>query len=191
MTPNTRTLKGQSYCSQRWANPAWPKGSKSRGFSNRYCNELHYTIRDKNYYAVAFKNDKGGYELRNKFFKGCTSNDITTIHELQSDNWLVFEGFFDFLSYKELAGKLCNAIVMNSVVNVSKAISRLRVLKAGKIYVCADADAAGRQVVKKISEAFGADDVIDLSGYYASKNCKDFNELLQTINKKKDKRVSV
>ena len=25
---------GQSYCSQRWANPAWPKGSKSRGFSN-------------------------------------------------------------------------------------------------------------------------------------------------------------
>ena len=35
MTPNTRTLKGQSYCSQRWANPVWPKGSKSRGFSNR------------------------------------------------------------------------------------------------------------------------------------------------------------
>ena len=34
MTPNTRTLKGQSYCSQRWANPAWPKGSKSRGFSS-------------------------------------------------------------------------------------------------------------------------------------------------------------
>ena len=34
MIPNTRTLKGQSYCSQRWANPVWPKGSKSRGFSN-------------------------------------------------------------------------------------------------------------------------------------------------------------
>ena len=34
MTPNTRTLKGQSYCSQRWANPVWPKGSKSRGFSS-------------------------------------------------------------------------------------------------------------------------------------------------------------
>ena len=36
MPPNTRTLKGQSYCSQRWANPAWPKGSKSRGFSTRH-----------------------------------------------------------------------------------------------------------------------------------------------------------
>ena len=36
MTPNTRALKGQSYCSQRWANPVWPKGSKSRGFSTMY-----------------------------------------------------------------------------------------------------------------------------------------------------------
>ena len=34
MTPNTRALRGQLYCSQRWANPVWPKGSKSRGFSN-------------------------------------------------------------------------------------------------------------------------------------------------------------
>ena len=40
MPPNTRTLKGQSYCSQRWANPVWPKGSKSRGFSNFYCSAV-------------------------------------------------------------------------------------------------------------------------------------------------------
>ena len=40
MTPNTRTLKGQSYCSQRWANPAWPKGSKSRGFSTGHVAEV-------------------------------------------------------------------------------------------------------------------------------------------------------
>ena len=33
MTPNTRALRGQLYCSQRWANPVWPKGAKSRGFS--------------------------------------------------------------------------------------------------------------------------------------------------------------
>ena len=35
MTPNTRTLKGQSYRTKRWANLAWPKGSKLSGFSNR------------------------------------------------------------------------------------------------------------------------------------------------------------
>ena len=33
MTPNTRTLKGQSYRTKRWANLAWPKGSKLSGFS--------------------------------------------------------------------------------------------------------------------------------------------------------------
>ena len=46
LTPNTRTLKGQSYCSQRWANPVWPKGSKSRGFSNLrgiYCLHPQFT----------------------------------------------------------------------------------------------------------------------------------------------------
>ena len=46
MTPNTRTLKGQSYCSQRWANPAWPKGSKSRGFSSIHANILEVLERD-------------------------------------------------------------------------------------------------------------------------------------------------
>ena len=44
MTPNTRTLKGQSYCSQRWANPAWPKGSKSRGFSTGFDAEARKTL---------------------------------------------------------------------------------------------------------------------------------------------------
>ena len=35
MPPNTRTLKGQSYSTKRWANLAWPKGSKLSGFSIR------------------------------------------------------------------------------------------------------------------------------------------------------------
>ena len=34
MPPNTRTLKGQSYSTKRWANLAWPKGSKLSGFSS-------------------------------------------------------------------------------------------------------------------------------------------------------------
>ena len=46
MTPNTRTLKGQSYCGLRWANPVWPKGSKSRGFSNKLANDPNYYFSD-------------------------------------------------------------------------------------------------------------------------------------------------
>ena len=161
----------------------------SSGVADTYCKEVHYTVNDKNYYAIAFKNDSDGYELRNEFFKGCTRNDITTIQELQSGNWLVFEGFFDFLSYKELSKKSCNAIIMNSVVNINKAISKLEELKAEKIFMCADADAAGRQVVQKIIGVFGTDKVVDISGYYAKKNCKDLNELLQV--KKKSKKIGL
>ena len=36
MPPNTRTLKGQSYSTKRWANLAWPKGSKLSGFSKAH-----------------------------------------------------------------------------------------------------------------------------------------------------------
>lgn len=36
MPPNTRTLKGQSYSTKRWANLAWPKGSKLSGFSTKH-----------------------------------------------------------------------------------------------------------------------------------------------------------
>jgi hypothetical protein len=35
LPPNTRTLKGQSYSTKRWANLAWPKGSKLSGFSTQ------------------------------------------------------------------------------------------------------------------------------------------------------------
>ena len=45
-----------------------------------YCKEVHYSLKGKNYYAIAFPNDKGGYETLNPYFKGCLSpKEITTI----------------------------------------------------------------------------------------------------------------
>ena len=36
----------------------------------------------KNYFAIGFKNKSGGYEVRNRFFKGCMSPmDITHIRQ--------------------------------------------------------------------------------------------------------------
>lgn len=34
------------------------------------CKEVHYTFRGKNYYAIAFPNGAGGYEIRNPYYKG-------------------------------------------------------------------------------------------------------------------------
>ena len=76
MPPNTRTLKGQSYSTKRWANLAWPKGSKLSGFSNdRYLLEnekfrLYYTAEGEeahNFIVVVEDNFGNSYELEFDF----------------------------------------------------------------------------------------------------------------------------
>ncbi|GAB3710210.1 hypothetical protein GCM10027592_47010 [Spirosoma flavus] len=62
-----------------------------------YLNEVRYRIGEKNYYAIGFRNDKGGFELRNPYFKGCTSPKwFTHIPGSNSAAINLFEGIFDF-----------------------------------------------------------------------------------------------
>jgi hypothetical protein len=56
----------------------------------------------KPYYAIALLNDKGGYEIRNKYFKGCLGPKAITTIKNDSDTLNVFESFSDFLSYLTL-----------------------------------------------------------------------------------------
>ena len=63
-----------------------------------YLKEVHFINKGKNYFALGFQNDSGGYELRNGLgFKGKTANGITTFNK--GTNLInIFEGFFDYLS---------------------------------------------------------------------------------------------
>lgn len=71
----------------------------SQDLARVYCQEVTYTFEGRKYYAIGFKNDSGGYELRNRYFKGgCSPKGITTIKN-RAAVLLVFEGFMDFLSY--------------------------------------------------------------------------------------------
>jgi hypothetical protein len=72
--------------------------------AKKMCRQVTYRVRDRTYFALGFKNDSGGYELRSKYFKGCTGKDITTVNPRASQagdgsQCLVFEGFMDYLSY--------------------------------------------------------------------------------------------
>jgi hypothetical protein len=74
--------------------------------------ELKEGEADKTYFAIGFKNDSGGYELRNKFQKLATSpKDVTTItgtiNELS-----IFEGFFDYLSALEYFGSIMGDVII-------------------------------------------------------------------------------
>ncbi|HMR82572.1 MAG TPA: toprim domain-containing protein [Niabella sp.] len=67
--------------------------------ADQYLKEVRYKNGDKNYYALGFKNDRGGYELRTSYFKGSSHPKAPTTIKNQADSLAVFEGFFDFLSY--------------------------------------------------------------------------------------------
>jgi hypothetical protein len=69
--------------------------------ANAFCKEIQFKIKDKNYYAIGFKNDGGGYELRSRFCKLSSSPKTITFINMHTDEIKVFEGFFNFLSYQD------------------------------------------------------------------------------------------
>ena len=73
--------------------------------AQKYCKEVHYTIRGKSYYAIAFMNVDNGMEARNKFNKRCIGKkSISAIYPMGTPQkqCCVFEGFFDMLAYLTL-----------------------------------------------------------------------------------------
>ena len=73
-----------------------------KSIAGKYCYEVQFTNADKEkiYKAIGFKNNAGGYELRNEYFKGSSSPKYVTYLDNNSNNISVFEGFFDFLIHQ-------------------------------------------------------------------------------------------
>lgn len=139
-----------------------------------FCKEVHYQIGGRNYFALGFANDAGGYELRNPQFKGCVPpKEITTFdHKMATVN--LFEGFMDYLSLLTLQVKQADvsAIILNSVNNLERAVSFLS--KHTKINAFLDNDEAGKQALQKLQKLKLP--VADISKRYA--NFKDVNDYL-------------
>lgn len=142
------------------------------------CSEAHYTLNGKKYFAVAFENVSGGWELRNRYFKGCTGHKdisyIPLVRDGPGTRCVVFEGFIDYLSALTL-GLIpgCDAIVLNSVINVSKAITVLR--DYSDICCLLDNDDAGRAALHRLTAVPGKH-IIDCSLRYNGYN--DLNDYL-------------
>ena len=158
--------------------------------ADRYCKEVRYVMGENIYYAIGFYNNKNGYELRSKNYKGCTSKYITTIIEdTDSKDYMIFEGFFDFLSFKAIyPATPNNSIILNSVCNLGTVMKELESLQAENIYVYGDTDDEGKKVYVKISERYG-DRVSDMSYFYNELGCKDLNEYLVKYHPKNQLRL--
>ena len=121
-------------------------------FTLEHIKETTVEINNKTFFALGFKNDKGGFELRNRGFKGSSSpKAITTINPGQS-SLSVFEGFIDFasaLTHYRVAIPSSTVIVLNSVANTKNIIELLKNFKS--IHLFLDNDTAGLNAAKEIA----------------------------------------
>lgn len=140
------------------------------------CREVHYTVGGRYYFAVGFRNDAGGWELRSERFKGCVSPKHITTIDNRSDVVVAFEGFMDFLSYLSMEKQLqTDAAVLNSVVNLLKAVPFLE--RHATIHAFFDNDEAGRNATAELKRQCPNSTVIDRSHLY--REHKDLNEYWQ------------
>lgn len=142
------------------------------------CKEVHYSVNGKSYFAVAFENVSGGWELRNRYFKGCRGRKeisyLPSARDGPSTECAMFEGFLDYLSAIALgiiSG--ANVIILNSVVNVNKAVPYLKGYTTINCYL--DNDNAGQTALAELTAIYGST-VIDRSTLYSEFN--DLNDFL-------------
>ena len=149
------------------------------------CKELHFIHNGKPYFAIGFPNVAGGYEVRNRFFKGCIApKDISHIRQQGEprEKCLVFEGMMDYLSFLALRMRNCptmpnldrqDYIILNSVANVSKAMDVLHGYE--RIHCLLDNDETGRNAYLELAREFSGR-IRDFSDNYNGH--KDLNDYL-------------
>lgn len=141
-----------------------------------YCREVVYRFNGSNYFAIGFKNDSGGFELRNKYFKGSSSPKGLTLIKNSADTLCVFEGFLDFVSYLTLT-KIMDVpvqdfLVLNSLSFIEKCIPVLADYSSVRLFV--DNDDAGRKAALYLCSL--DEKITDESKGY--RNYKDLNDFL-------------
>ncbi|MFD1165230.1 toprim domain-containing protein [Sphingobacterium daejeonense] len=119
-----------------------------------FCREILYMYDGRSkFYSVGFKNDSGGYELRNSISKNCMIKKDITTHIANSQEVLLFEGFFDLLSWYTIYNQNDQIIpldfcVLNSAINLDKAIPFLSNYSVIRSYL--HLDRAGRLANSKL-----------------------------------------
>lgn len=133
---------------------------KSRQIHNskniKQLKEIHYTINEKNYFALGFQNKSQGLEIRSKYAKICLGKkDITLIHN-KSKTLRIYEGFFDYLSFIQVQENLImeesDYLILNSVALLVTNISVLSDYDFIELYL--DNDTTGDKYTSLVMEKF-------------------------------------
>jgi hypothetical protein len=149
--------------------------------SKKYCREVIFSLHNKNYLAIGFRNNEGGYELRNEWFKGSSSPKAITIFDNSVKELTVFEGFFNFLSYQSIQqnqqSPASNFLVLNSTSFFEK--SRELMEQHDNVHLFLDRDKTGQNMTQQAlswSKKY-SDESRLFEGY------NDLNEWMQQVGK--------
>lgn len=153
----------------------------SLDIADQFCREVRYELNYKIYYGIGFKNDSGGYEIRNRYFKSCSSpKDITTLQNGAKEA-IVFEGFFDFLSFMAIHKKQVRIendfLILNSVSFFEKARPFMEQHETIRLYL--DRDTTGQNYSRYALSL--SDKYKDESSLY--KQHKDLNDWIINFGK--------
>lgn len=127
---------------------------RNRGLSDEvlkgYLTEVHFknTATDKTIFAFGMKNESGGFEVRNSFFKGCVkTKNVTLIRGQPKPSGVhVFEGMMDFLTVIEWRKGLPlddDALILHSLNSMNKGSAFIRNYGYEFCYTWMDNDQAG------------------------------------------------
>ena len=165
----------------------------SKEVLERYCEEVIYHVDsapDRQFYAIGFKNNSGGYVLRSSLSKRCSSSDITTLSPdgqmtdtVTSNKVLVFEGFMDFLSWitdVKQATPQYDCCILNSVTNISKALPWI--MAHSHVAAFMDNDPAGEETLQKIMDSVPDVASTDVCVYDMSKLYQGYNDLNEKLS---------
>ena len=153
------------------------------------CWEVRFTHNGRSYFAIAFPNRSGGWEVRNKYFKGSIApKDISLIRKTESPSHVcyLFEGFMDYLSFLTLQRQgqsdfaketRPDCLILNSVFHLTKALPLLASYADIQCYL--DNDRAGTDALQQLKQTLGLR-VSGVSQIYSG--CKDLNDYLINRN---------
>lgn len=119
--------------------------------ANHFCKEVDFLLYGKQQKAIGFPNNSGGYELRSQIFKGSSFPKDITFIDSKTERIIVFEGFFNFLSFctinKDKIAPLTNCLILNSLAFLER--SRPLMEKCKEVYLALDRDNSGRNSTQK------------------------------------------
>lgn len=152
--------------------------------AKHWCKEVTFSFGQQQFIAIGFENRSGGYELRNRWFKGSSAPKDISFIDNGSKCVCVIEGFIDFLSLLELKKQDATGvdfIVLNSVSLAAKSIGILKAHQEVFLFLNHDKAAAKAGEMLKAAGIKG----IDSSEFYNEFN--DINDYL--TGNKKDRRM--